>query len=109
MFVFVQQTDVDKASNCKYIADIRGLGLMLGLELADPSEEGASGLPKASSELSAQTQVECLKRGLLVKKGGRGGTVLRLIPPLTVMEEEIALGAGIIIDSINAAAEKVFG
>ena len=78
-----------KASKCKYIGDIRGLGLMLGVELIDPSKNGADGLPEASKEICAQTQVECLKRGLILEVGGRGGTVLKPLPPLIVTESTL--------------------
>lgn len=96
-----------EAADCKYIGDIRGLGLMIGLELVDPSKQDASGLPKRNSELCAQTQKECLRRGLVVEVGGRGGTVLRPLPPLIVTDSELKSGARIIVDSINAAAGKV--
>lgn len=96
-----------EAASCKYIGDIRGLGLMIGLELVDPSTQDANGLPKRSSELCAQTQKECLNRGLVIEVGGRGGTVLRPLPPLIATDSELRNGARIIVDSINAAAGRV--
>lgn len=98
-----------QAENLECIGDIRGMGLMIGIELVDPRQKGDDGLPAPSSDLCAQTQVECLKRGLIIEKGGRGGAVLRPLPPLIVNEDEIKQAASIIVESISAAKEKVFG
>jgi diaminobutyrate-2-oxoglutarate transaminase len=95
-------------AQCEYIGDVRGMGLMLGIELVNPEERGIDGLPKPSGELTAQTQTECLKRGLVIEKGGRNGSVLRPLPPLTVSEDEINRAASIILESIKAAAASIF-
>ena len=63
------------------VADVRGIGLLLGIELADP----ASGAP-------ARTQAEdvmyrCLAKGLSFKVGQ--GNVLTLVPPLVIEEADL--------------------
>merc|ERR1719272_1759624 len=75
-------------ANCRYIGNIRGRGLMFGVELVNP---GAleRGLPRPWGELCAESQAECFKRGLIIERGGRQGAVLRPLPPLIVSEEEI--------------------
>lgn len=58
------------------VGDVRGKGLMLGVELV-----AADGSPDASA---AGRVLEATKaRGLLIGKGGLYGNVLRLAPPMT--------------------------
>ncbi|MFF9897535.1 diaminobutyrate--2-oxoglutarate transaminase family protein [Streptomyces longispororuber] len=44
-------------------------------------------LPPAP-ELAAAVQRECLRRGLIVELGGRHSSVVRLLPPLTITDEQ---------------------
>lgn len=64
------------------IKDVRGKGLMLGIVLADHS-------PK-------EALADLLARGLVVLTAG--SDVLRLLPPLTIREEEIAQGLSLLYD-----------
>jgi diaminobutyrate-2-oxoglutarate transaminase len=59
------------------VGDVRGLGLMLGLEIVDPSG-GAPG------KLARSLQRAALNRGLIVELGGRHDAVVRILPPLNV-------------------------
>ena len=59
------------------IGDVRGMGLMLGVELV---RDRASKEP-ASTE-TAEVHELCKDRGLLVGKGGLYGNVLRIKPPM---------------------------
>ena len=65
------------------IGDVRGLGLMLGLEMIDP-DTGA-----ASSELALRFQRSALENGLIIELGGRYDSVVRLLPPLNVSRETV--------------------
>nr|WP_093713682.1 diaminobutyrate--2-oxoglutarate transaminase [Actinacidiphila alni] len=82
------------------IGDVRGRGLMIGVELvdteADPDDYGA--LP-AAPQLAARVQQEALRRGLIVELGGRHGAVVRLLPPLTITDEQ----AEAVLDRLAAA------
>jgi diaminobutyrate-2-oxoglutarate transaminase len=71
------------------IGEVRGLGLMLGLELVDPdaAPEALGSRPPAPA-LAALARAACLRRGLIVELGGRNDTVLRLLPPLIMTDEE---------------------
>jgi diaminobutyrate-2-oxoglutarate transaminase len=84
------------------IGDVRGRGLMIGVELVDtraePDDYGA--LPGAS-RLAARVQQEALRRGLIVELGGRHGSVVRLLPPLTITDEQ----AEAVLDRLAAAIE----
>jgi 4-aminobutyrate aminotransferase len=64
------------------IGEVRGKGLMLGIELVAPG----SGSPDAGA---AAAVMEAAKtEGLLIGKGGMYGNVLRIAPALTLTEEE---------------------
>ncbi|MBA6137158.1 MULTISPECIES: aspartate aminotransferase family protein [Pseudomonas] len=72
------------------LGDIRGRGLMLGVELVDPQgKRDALGQPLANRDLAAKVQRECLKRGLILELGGRHGAVVRFLPPLIISGEQV--------------------
>ena len=65
------------------IGDVRGLGLMIGIELVkDESQTPAAAEAEAVRE-------SCLRRGLLVGVGGVDGNVIRFQPPLVISKAQI--------------------
>ncbi|MFD5409644.1 diaminobutyrate--2-oxoglutarate transaminase family protein [Streptomyces nojiriensis] len=82
------------------IGEVRGRGLMIGIELVDP-DTGA-----AAPSLAAAVRQECLDRGLIVELGGRHGAVVRLLPPLTLTDEQAAAVLDRLADAIPAAARR---
>ena len=75
------------------IRDVRGLGLMLGVELVRPDGEPAGAL--------LDDILEALKeRGVLVGKTGPGRNVLTLMPPLVITDTEV--------DQVLATLNEVF-
>ncbi|MFJ3975372.1 diaminobutyrate--2-oxoglutarate transaminase family protein [Streptomyces sp. NPDC090021] len=88
------------ASGHPCIGDVRGRGLMIGLELVDP-DTGA-----AAPALAAAVRQECLERGLIVELGGRHGAVVRLLPPLTLTDEQAGAVLDRLADAIPAAARR---
>jgi len=77
-----------------WIGDVRGRGLLLGLEFIDE----AAGRRRSAAELSDAVTDRALELGLsanIVRAGSSGG-VMRIAPPLTVSEEEIALGLALL-------------
>lgn len=82
------------------VGDIRGRGLLLGLEVVADRQTKAPGF-----DLGARVMEEAMRRGLsmnIVKLPGMGG-VFRIAPPLTVSDGEIDLGLEILSASIDAA------
>ncbi|MEV5431877.1 diaminobutyrate--2-oxoglutarate transaminase family protein [Streptomyces sp. NPDC052701] len=142
------------------VGDVRGRGLMIGVELVDPEGEAAdrrraAGSPAArahaaapgggartaaaaapadgpaapgtdgaggartgpqagpdaareplpaAARLAAAVQQECLRRGLIVELGGRHASVVRLLPPLTITDEQAAAVLDRLADAVRAAA-----
>ncbi len=67
--------------------DVRGLGLMVGVEVVKPSEGKGPGLPDGA--LAKAVKLNCFENGLIIETGGRNGCVLRFLPPLIVTESDI--------------------
>ena len=64
------------------IGDVRGLGLMIGVELV--KKDGAP-----DKELLAKIRKVCLDSGLVLLSCGSHDNVLRLIPPLNISQAEL--------------------
>ncbi len=93
---------IQKRVNC--IAEVRGKGLMLGVEIKTPNGElNKFGEPQADSELTLSIQRAALERGLIVEKGGREGAVIRFLPPLIISFEQIEFALRVFEDAILAA------
>ncbi|ENK2108727.1 MULTISPECIES: pyridoxal phosphate-dependent class III aminotransferase [Vibrio] len=93
---------IQKRVNC--IAEVRGKGLMLGVEIKNPNGElNKFGEPQADSELTLSIQRAALERGLIVEKGGREGAVIRFLPPLIISFEQIDFALRVFEDAILAA------
>jgi len=72
------------------IGDVRGKGLMLGIEFIDPNgPTDIMGHPEPSGEVAMNVQRLCFKNGLMMEKGGRYGSVMRCLCALTISDEEI--------------------
>jgi diaminobutyrate-2-oxoglutarate transaminase len=72
------------------IGDVRGRGLMWGIEIVNPHKVADKlGSFPADGDMAREIKRRCLSNGLLVETGGRHGAVLRLLPPLIISEQEI--------------------
>ncbi|MGK3199669.1 aspartate aminotransferase family protein [Amycolatopsis sp. MEPSY49] len=92
------------ATRHEVVGDIRGRGLLAGLELVVDRET-----KRSSDELGARVTRRCLELGLhmnIVQLPGMGG-VFRIAPPLTASEEEISLGLSILDEAIGDAVKTL--
>jgi len=80
-----------------WVRDVRGRGLMWGVELADP-------VGTRPGHLAERVQRRCLAEGLIVELGGRGDRVVRLLPPLNVVAEVVDVACSILVDAILRSA-----
>ena len=71
------------------IGNVRGRGLMIGVEMVDERQQTDHlGAYPADSQLAAAIQTACFDNKLLLEKGGRNGTVIRLLCPLIITQAE---------------------
>ena len=79
---FIRQTLTK--SKLPLVKNIRGLGLMIGIEVSCPP---------------AEIQKKALEKGLLILTAGKN--VVRLLPPLTISEIEIKKGLAILLKCLS--------
>lgn len=92
------------------IGDVRGTGLMLGIEFIDPKgPKDIMGTPMPDGEITARVQHLCLENGLIMEKGGRFGSVMRCLCALTITDEEIDQALSIfskVVKEVDADVKK---
>jgi 4-aminobutyrate aminotransferase len=87
----------DIAGRNPVVGDVRGKGLMIGVELVRPG--GKEPNPEAAVRVLEGTRA----RGLLVGKGGLHNNVIRLAPPMTLTEDEVDEALDILGAAISEA------
>jgi 4-aminobutyrate aminotransferase len=85
--------------NNSLIGDVRGAGLMIGVELVKDSEK-----TPAAAEAEALRDA-CLSNGLLIGVGGVYGNVARFQPPLVISKQQIDRAIGIFADALAAISQ----
>ncbi|MFJ7752664.1 aspartate aminotransferase family protein [Peribacillus muralis] len=89
------------------IGDVRGRGLMVGVEMVDHQKaQNQNGSHPANSELASAIQQECFQRGLILEVGGRHGSVVRFLPPLIVTEAQLQEATEIFEQAVHAAVAR---
>ena len=87
--IFAKRIEELKAK-VSIIGDVRGKGLMRGIEFIDPkSEADHLGTKKASGEIAAKVQKRCFENKLVMEKGGRNGAVMRCLCALNITKEDL--------------------
>ncbi|MBP2337113.1 4-aminobutyrate aminotransferase [Saccharothrix coeruleofusca] len=79
------------------VGDVRGKGLMVGVELVGPGGEPD---PAAAVAVLEGARERCL----LVGKGGLYGNVIRLAPPMTLTEDELEEALAVLRETIAEVA-----
>ncbi|MFI1971286.1 aspartate aminotransferase family protein [Streptomyces cinnamoneus] len=90
------------AAGLPVVREVRGRGLMIGVELVGP--DGAPSPDAASLALE-----HAREQGLLVGKGGREGNVLRLAPPMTLTVAEAEEGASMLEAALRRVQDATGG
>ena len=87
------------------IGDVRGRGLMIGVEVVNPSGgRDRLGHYLQHEELASVIQQQCFRNGLIVELGGRHSAVVRFLPPLNITEKEADEVLAIFEQSLSEAA-----
>lgn len=80
------------------VREVRGRGLMIGVELVRP------GTDEPDARLAALVLERAREAGLLIGKGGGPGAgVLRIAPPLSLTEAEAEEGADLLVGALERA------
>lgn len=72
----------------------RGIGLIHGVDMS--KVEGFS-----NGELNGKIQRECFDNGLIIELAGRNDSVLKILPALTIREDELLAGLEILKKAIE--------
>ncbi|WP_435807669.1 diaminobutyrate--2-oxoglutarate transaminase family protein [Streptomyces canus] len=91
--------------------DCGAAGLLGSVGLSSADDAGPVVMPgsiasprPASPELAVAVQRECLRRGLIVELGGRHASVVRLLPPLTITDEQATAVLDRLADAVAAVS-----
>lgn len=97
MLSWLEEIEKDSAT----VGDVRGKGLMLGIELV---KDKVSKEP--APEFAQRIRALCHQRGLLVEIGGHYSNVVRFLPPLILTEDLAKKGIEIFADTVKEV-EKI--
>ena len=81
------------------IGEVRGLGLMIGVELVKDEK-----LTPAAAEAEAIRDA-CLRRGMLIGVGGTYGNVVRFQPPLVITRQQLDQALGIFAEALQEVTQ----
>ncbi len=85
------------AESSDIVGEVRGKGLMIGVELVAP------GSATPSAPAAGRVLEETRARGVLIGKGGLYGNVLRIAPPLSVSMQQAEEALAVLGDALRAA------
>jgi diaminobutyrate-2-oxoglutarate transaminase len=80
----------------KYIGDVRGRGLMIGIEFVQDKKT-----KKPGGDLAGDIRNRCFKKGLIVELGGHYNNVVRFLPPLILTKELADKGVNIFAEAVK--------
>ncbi len=81
------------AERSPLVGEVRGLGSMLALELAEPNGDASRAVTTAARE-----------KGLILLSCGLYGNVIQLLPPLSATDDELERGLSILEEALGDAA-----
>jgi diaminobutyrate-2-oxoglutarate transaminase len=88
-------------NDSEIVGEVRGKGLMLGIELV---QDKASKVP--APELAQKLRTFCHRHGLLIEVGGHYNNVARFLPPLILTEDLADKGLEIFADSLKTVEKS---
>lgn len=88
----------DIAKTDSRIGDVRGRGAMMAIELVK------AGTDEPDAALTSKIAAECFAQGVILLTCGTYGNVIRFLPPLSITDELLEEGLGVIADVLKAQA-----
>jgi diaminobutyrate-2-oxoglutarate transaminase len=86
----------EAAKDLESVGEVRGRGLMIGIELVrDPHTK------EPWQELADEVRRACCGKGLIIETGGHYGNVARFLPPLVLTRELLLRGLEIFMESLR--------
>ncbi len=82
-------------AECATVGDVRGRGAMLVVEFVE------SGTKTPNAVLTKAVIDYCTKRGVIVISCGTYGNCIRLLPSLTITDEQLRDGLGVLVEGIR--------
>lgn len=76
---------------------LRGLGLIWGIDFGKLAEGG---------EIAHKIADKCFEKNMIIERAGRGDSVVKLLPPLTITDEELMKGLDIILEATKEVLGK---
>jgi diaminobutyrate-2-oxoglutarate transaminase len=92
----------DEQDGLPSVGDVRGRGLMIGIELVKDRDT-----KEPWPEMAGQVRTECFRRGVIIEVGGHFGNVARFLPPLVITRELLLTGVEIFVESVRAAEQAL--
>ena len=86
----------DAASEHERIGDVRGRGLMIGVELVGDREQKAP-----DPDLASRLRRACCEKGVVIEVGGHHHNVARLLPPLVLTQAMLLTGLEIFLATLG--------
>jgi 2,2-dialkylglycine decarboxylase (pyruvate) len=104
MGAYLRRHFEDLQQRYEVIGDVRGLGLLLGVELVEDRDSR-----KPAHALGALTTQKCFEMGLSmnIRRRPERGSVWRIAPPLTVSHEEIDRAVDILDKALRASLDEI--
>jgi 4-aminobutyrate aminotransferase-like enzyme len=81
------------------VVEVRGRGLMLGIELREPDG-------KPATAIAIETIAQALQRSLILLPAGPAGNVIEILPPFVIGDDQIDFALAALDESIQAAAGR---
>jgi 4-aminobutyrate aminotransferase/(S)-3-amino-2-methylpropionate transaminase len=89
--------------DCSIVGDVRGKGLMVGIELVRDKKTKEP----LKEDLTKELKQKMFERGVLVLNCGHWGNVIRLMPALTITRELLDRGVDTLLDTLKEMEHKL--
>ena len=92
----------EAAKELESVGEVRGRGLMIGIELVRDEHT-----KEPWRELADEVRRACAQKGLIIELGGHFGNVARLLPPLVLTRELLLRGVEIFCEALRETEQTL--